>query len=405
VRRYLWVALAVAVTAGLIVAGTVARASAGDALQLVGTPEIDRTGILLATKWTSITGSAATWDTDGWRGDFSWSIPSSIPPGGANASLSVTATDKTGGRFNAVIGASGNLFIENGPAAVEALADKIAGPATKSASKSFRLVPGSYCDGCAVSVTVGIQDGPRITFNYKVVPKQKPCPPKKAVTLAQAKGPLICNTDEPGPGKSTTLSSPALNSKDKDLKVNVRSSAGNLNGTTIVGEAELKKARAEKIGTTVAACYLLGGAAFDYPNEEIKQALLDLVISGEISKSYVDSPSGRLKICIALARKLVGSRDDTASARAAARGCHTKRIAFAPRVRRGKVVGLKLAKSQRPSGSSVRYSCVAGRGGSVTLTARRRQGLRNAVGKRLDLGVVRAPDAPPREATLTFGFR
>ena len=361
---------------------------------------------MLPGKWTSITGSGATWDPDGWRGEFRWTIPSSIPPGGANASLSVTATDKTGGRFNAVMGVSGNLFIGNGPAVVEALADKVAGPATKEASKSFRLVPGSYCDGCPVSVTVGIQDGPRITFNYKVVPKRKPCPGRGAVTVAQAKGPLICNTAEPDPGEAGKLSSPALGARDKDLKVNVSSSAGNLSGTTIVSEADVKATRADRIGAAVAGCYLIGSDAFDYPKATIRQALLDLVNSGQINLDYVDRPAGRLKICIALARKLVGSADQEPPVpTAAARGCDTLRIAFAPRVRRGRIVGLKLAKSQRPSGSSVRYSCAAGRGGSVTLTARRRQGLRAAVGKRLDLGVVRAPDAPPRQATLTFGFR
>jgi hypothetical protein len=409
------VALALALAAGLLLAGAVvaadrdgralARASAGDSLQLVGTPQIDRTGILLPDKWTSITGSGATWNTDGWLGEYSWNIPSSIPPGGAPASVTVTATDKTGGRFNGVIGAGGNLFIEGGPAVAEALADKVAGPATKSATKSFKLVPGSYCDGCAISVTVGIQDGPRITFNYKVVPKSKPCPDRKRITLAQARGPLVCNTDEPDPGEAIKLSSPTLDPKDKQVKVDVGSSAGNLNGTTIVGEAERKQARAEKIGEAVAACYFIGTAAFDYPRETITEALLDMVNSGQISLEFRDTPTGRLKICIALARKLVEPAGNTAVAHAAARGCNARRIAITPLVRKGRIVGLKPAKSQRPSRSSVRYSCTGGPGGSAKLTVRRSQGLRAAVGKRLDLGVVRAPGASARETTLSFAFR
>ncbi len=409
------VALALVVATGLMLAsavlaedresGPVARASAGDALQLVGRPQIDRTGILLPDKWTSITESSATWNPDGWRGDFSWSIPSSIPPGGAAGSLSVTATDKTGGRYNAVIGVGGNLFIEDGPAVIEALADKVAGPPTKQASTSFKLVPGSYCDGCPVSLTVGIQDGPRITFNYKVVPKAKPCPGRQRITLAQANGPLVCNTDEPGPGKSIKVSSPALGRGDKQATVDVNSSAGSLNGTTIVGEAELRRARAEKVGEAVAACYLIGTSAFDYPTEVVKEALLELVNSGVIPLEYVDSPRNRLKLCIALARKLVQPEGAPSSARAARGGCNTRRIAIAPRVRKGRIVGLKLAKSQRPGSSGVRYSCTGRPGGAAKLTVRGPQGLRKAVGTRLDLGVVRAPGAPRRGATLTFRFR
>ncbi|MEA2324203.1 MAG: hypothetical protein QOD81_4053 [Solirubrobacteraceae bacterium] len=408
----LWVALVLAVAVTAVLAGAAdgggrphAHASAGDSLQLVGTPQIDRTGILLAAKWTSITASGATWDTDGWRGEFSWSIPSSIPPGGAPASVTVTATDKNGGRYNGVIGATGNLFIEGGPAVAEALADKVAGPATKSATKSFRLVPGSYCDTCPISVTVGIQDGPRITFNYKVVPKQKPCPGRQRITLAQAKGPLVCNTNEPGPGESIKLTSPTLRPKDKEVKVDIGSSAGTLSGTTIVGEAEAKQSRAEKVGEVVAACYFIGSAAFDYPKETIGRALDELVEADQIHMEAAGTPRGRLLICIALARKLVEPAGSSAAAHAAARGCNARRIAIVPQVRRGRIVGLKPAKVQRPSGSSVRYSCAAGADGTAAkLTVRRSQGLRSAIGTRLDLGVVRASNAPERQATLTFKF-
>jgi hypothetical protein len=411
--RRLWFALALAVATGLILAGAVlaaddrgrppARAAAGDALQLTGTV-IDRRGLVLPEKWTTINESFAVWDTDGWKGEYAYQIPSSIPPGGAQASLAVRATDKTGGRFAPKLDLTGNIAVVGGPAEATALADKNAGKETDSGTASFTLVPGSYCDTCAVSVTVNIQDGPHITFQYKVVPKAKPCPGGGKAAFAAATGPLICNEDEPGPGQSIIVSSSKIGPKDNKVIVTAGSSAGNLNGTTIVGEGEVKQSKAEKIGEAVAACYLIGVEAFDYPASRIRQALQLLKGDADIDLEQFDRPAQRLKICIALAKELAGPAPALASAKAA-RGCSTRRIAIVPLIRRGKIVGLKPAKRQRPSRSSVRYGCTGGPGGTATLTVRRRGGLRKAIGKRLDLGVVRAPDAPARQATLTFGFR
>jgi hypothetical protein len=73
-------------------------------------------------------------------------------------------------------------------------------------------------------------------------------------------------------------------------------------------------------------------------------------------------------------------------------------------VRRIAFAGRKLAKSQRPPSSSVRYGCKRVRGG-MKVTVKRSQALRSAIGKKLDLGVVRAPSAPASGATLSFRFR
>jgi hypothetical protein len=82
-----------------------------------------------------------------------------------------------------------------------------------------------------------------------------------------------------------------------------------------------------------------------------------------------------------------------------------RRIAFESRRRNGKLIGVKLAKSQRPSRSSVRYSCTGSSGGGIKITAKRSQGLRGAVGTKLDLGLVRASNAPASGGTLSFRFR
>jgi hypothetical protein len=369
--------------------------AAGDSLQLVGQPQIDRKGILLPASWISITGSAAVWDTPGWRGDYRWSIPDAIPPGGADATLSVKATDKVGGRFYPVIGVSGNVFIEGGDGIVTAGADLNAGKPTAEGNGTFKLVPGSYCDTCPITVTVGIQDGPRITFNYKVVPKPrgKPCKAGAITRIAQFNGPLLCYTDEPAPGKTGRVTSSVLEPKAKALTADVTSSAGSLGGTTIVGEAEAIRRRADRIGTVVAACYLIGPDVFDYPPDHITEAVHKLIDRGEFNRS--GTPSGRLRNCIALAKILVEPEGPEGPAGAAAAGCRVRRIALA---------GPKLAKSQRPSSGSVRYRCARVRGG-LKLTVKRSQGLRSAIGKKLDLGVVRSPTAPASGSTLSFRFR
>jgi hypothetical protein len=167
---------------------------------------------------------------------------------------------------------------------------------------------------------VGIQGGPRITFTYKVVttkPRGKPCKAGAITRIAGFDGPLLCYLDEPAPGETGRVASPVLTPKAKTLTIDVSSSAGSLNGTTIVGEAEAKKARADKIGEAVAACYLIGPGAFDYSTETIEDALSQLLDEGAISVHYVDRLANRLKLCIALARKLAAPAGSAASAHAA----------------------------------------------------------------------------------------
>jgi hypothetical protein len=94
---------------------------------------------------------------------------------------------------------------------------------------------------------------------------------------------------------------------------------------------------------------------------------------------------------------------DQGDASASASRCRAQRVVVSVGRRHGRTV-LRRIKTQRPSRSSVRYSCAPGPGGAAKLTVRRHRGLRKAIGKTLDLSVVRAPRAPARQATLTFGF-
>ena len=172
--QLLGLALALALASATVLAGGVlaeddsgptARAAA--ALKLKQTT-IDKTGMVDSAHWT-VTESAAQWDTEGFRGTYAWTIPSSIPAGGAQGNIRVTATDKSGGRYNGVIGASGSI-IEGGSAQAQALADKNGGQPSVTASTNFKLVPDSCGSSC--TVVVGVQDGPTVTFRYEA----DPCP-------------------------------------------------------------------------------------------------------------------------------------------------------------------------------------------------------------------------------------
>jgi hypothetical protein len=396
-----------ALVVGLAAFPPSSAAAAGDSLQLVGTPQVDRAGSLFPERWV-VTASSASLDDPGYRADFSWSIPAAIPPSGADVVLTVKATDKSGGGLTTGMGLHGNVPFEGGDGTVYASANKNAGRPTATGTKTFRLIPGSYCDTCPITVMIGLQSGPRITFTYKVVPKPagRPCRGGAVARLAQLEHPLICFMGEPAPGKTGKVSSPVLGGKVKGVTVNVTSSAGGLGGTAIVGAGESRKATADRIGEAVAACYLLGADVFDYPTKRIDEVLRELLKDDGFRRSVFryDEPAHRLRICIALARALIESEPPGESASAAGLGCASKRIAFAAKLRRGRVVGLKLAKSQRPSASSVRYACT-GTGSGAKLTVKRRQGLRAAVGKKLQLGLVRSPAAPASGATLSFRFR
>jgi hypothetical protein len=218
---------------------------------------------------------------------------------------------------------------------------------------------------------------------------------------------------EPGPGGSVTVSSPQPLPADCpgqsfrapssvqircDVDVTVSSSAGDLKGTTVVGEGERTKAQAT--GEAVAACWLIGPEA--------------LQLKSQIAQSFVEklrdafqslSADSTLRLCILLVQ--FESRRITAGVRnpqAAERGCRTQRLALAFRTSGGHIASVRVAKN-RLTATSVRYSCTASGGTvKVTVDGRVKGGLRNALGTKLDLGVVRAQTAPKRAAKLTVKF-
>jgi hypothetical protein len=217
---------------------------------------------------------------------------------------------------------------------------------------------------------------------------------------------------EPAPGKTTTIDSPELPtgascrasparalsaSKPLVCSVDLTSSSGDLKGTDVLAEGETVK---EQAGTLAVACWFL----FDFRDED-----------GDILEL---TPGQRLRNCFAFARayyrahKLGGGpvvrakkRASTGARRETASGCRTARIVVALKTRKGRVVSVKRAKSQKMTASSVRYSCSASGGDAkITLTGPKKGTLRKALGKKLDLQVIRSKKASRRSAKLTFTF-
>jgi hypothetical protein len=214
---------------------------------------------------------------------------------------------------------------------------------------------------------------------------------------------------EPAPGGGQSFSSPQQLPDDCPttafrapssvragcaVGVTVTSSTGDLKGTTIVAEGEV----ARLVGELVASCWLL-----DEPSLEEDEKL---------------TPALALRWCLFVVKEQVGalirrkpaSRSATrteaaiASTRVGAGGCRARRLAFALRTSKGRVVSAKPVASKLTP-SSVRYSC-SGSGGTlkIKVDGHVKGGLRKALGTKLDLSVVRSKKASKRPGKLAFAF-
>lgn len=216
---------------------------------------------------------------------------------------------------------------------------------------------------------------------------------------------------EPKPGGSEDVSSPEFppggadcagspgrvssSTRRQTCEVTVSSSAGTLDKTTIVAEGEATPA--QKGGEAVAACWLIGPDALQIDNEHLKRDLTDPLFKKDFDTW---SAQRQLGFCMGIVR-LIGEKRPTRSEAAATR-CRVQRLGFAFRKRKGKVVSIRLAKS---TAKSVNYSCSpSGGSATVKLTGPSKGNLRQALGRKLDLGVYRTKKAPRRSGKLTFTF-
>lgn len=107
-----------------------------------------------------------------------------------------------------------------------------------------------------------------------------------------------------------------------------------------------------------------------------------------------------LAVCIYIAKHFGSTASESTSTSSAKAGCRSHRIVLdLRRTQRGRITSVRTGRSH----VKVRYGCTSS-GGAAKITAKAPGGLRRAVGSRLDIGLVRHPNAPRRSARLTFGF-
>jgi hypothetical protein len=403
--RLPWLALSLAVTSLAYLAGSVfaadrdgppARAAAGDALTLTGVV-IDKTGMVDSANWT-VSESSARWDTSSFTGDYSWTIPSSIPSAGAQASLRVIATDKSGGRYNGVISAAGDIPVEDGPAQAQALADKNGGQATASASKSFKLVPGSYCDTCRPSFTVSVQDGPRVIFQYKVA---APPPPPACTTASFAFTAAKCQI---GYGGAATVVAPPGRPINVSPQPDVPRRA-----TALEVFLALQELQNEEEAEQLAAAILL-----PIKDEQTKQQFLGCMLLsdllGDPQDDELSDQFARQIAALAACKKLVLDRPvstnrPVGAGRVAANGCNA---VFIPVFgKRRKVTKRLVRRAKAAARRQVAASCTD-RPGKLSISLRARGGRKlRAITGRKARGVVarRLRNGSPKGANREMSVR
>ncbi len=128
-------------------------------------------GLVSQDAWT-VNASSATWNVPGqWRISYEWKVPEAIPSRGATMMLKMTATELIGGANNRIcpgIGATAGFDLgAPQPVAVGFCAE--AG-GTKGDARTIKLVPSSAAGaGETAYLVVGLQDGPRFTYQYRSV--------------------------------------------------------------------------------------------------------------------------------------------------------------------------------------------------------------------------------------------
>jgi hypothetical protein len=202
---------------------------------------------------------------------------------------------------------------------------------------------------------------------------------------------------EPGPGGSVATSSPKLGSGATTETVSVSSYSGDLNDSTIVAEGERKRAKRKKFVEDVTACILIGPDAIELNPD----ALEPWLANGEIQQAFQKaSLEDTLALCMFVVKRYGKTATEPPSASSARVGCRSRRIVFDVRRNpKGRITSVKVGRSR----AKVRYGCTSA-GGAAKITAKARGGLRRAVGSRLDIGLVRHPNAPRRSAQVTFRF-
>jgi hypothetical protein len=239
--------------------------------------------------------------------------------------------------------------------------------------------------------------------------------PTAGASATPLPGSGLVEVTEPAPGNSATVVSPNPLTATPTATFGVSESAASFAGTTIVGPGELQR---QGSGETL-ACWLIGPGAAQVPPGLYGKSLGLGFFRGRLHAA--DAYTACVGVAQAVGAAAAAAPGATATATAAAAttqaparapapavasGCPARRIEVAIQVANGLIVGAQPLPSSVPGPLAVKYTCALGKGGSleVSLGGPHAGGLRQALGNQLRLGVLRAPGAAARDATLTFSF-
>jgi hypothetical protein len=136
-------------------------------LTQVGLACYDPTQANLKVSW-QVGASSATWVTPYWSASFQYPVPQSIPPGGADLSLSATATDLSGAGINAkmCVGSDTDFQVKNNVRCVETPEARGKGMTTHDL-KTVTLLSFKASAGSKAHLYIGFQDGGTLEYTYQ----------------------------------------------------------------------------------------------------------------------------------------------------------------------------------------------------------------------------------------------
>ncbi len=151
---------------------------------LFGKACVDESEMIIDSAW-SLFPLNATWEPDGWKTTYKWTVPDTVTPAGAPITLDLTAESKQPGRICPAMGARGGLPLKKAGETTDIgiCAEQATGAA--SISKTLVVVPPS---SGPVYVLIGLQDGPQYTYKY--VASAPPVKVPSSLTIKQIQSAL-----------------------------------------------------------------------------------------------------------------------------------------------------------------------------------------------------------------------
>ncbi len=151
--------------------------------KLFGKACVDDSGMIIDSAW-SLFPTSATWEPDGWKATYKWTIPQTVTAAGSPITLDLTGESKQPGRICPAMGARGVPLKKAGETTdIGICADQ----ATGAASISKTLVVVSPSSG-PMYLLIGLQDGPH--YVYKYVESAPPVKVPSSLTIRQIQSAL-----------------------------------------------------------------------------------------------------------------------------------------------------------------------------------------------------------------------